>query len=279
MWGAKTSSGGIILASWSQVERIVKRSDLVLLVLDSREPLNTFSERLVKLIRKHGKNLLLVLNKYDLIPPSIAEKWIKYFGKQGYSIVVTSILVDKSIKKLKQAIRKNAKSYPIVVSITGYPKVGKSSLINAIKSKHSASTSPYPGSPGYTKHFQLYRVDRDILVIDTPGILPVEGDPLTRILRGYPIEKLKDPVNPAIMLIKRILENNQSAFEKVYGIDSREPLEILEKLARQRGWFYRKTGEPLIEEAARCIIRDYHNGKLVYYISPPIDIDNEGREN
>jgi len=78
--------------------------------------------------------------------------------------------------KLRRAIKKIAPSLPTIVSVIGYPKVGKSSIINALKGKHSASTSPYPGSPGYTRTFQLYRVDPNILMIDTPGILPVEGD-------------------------------------------------------------------------------------------------------
>lgn len=267
-WGAKTSPGGIILASWGQIERVISRSDVVLLVLDARDPLNTFSTKLVKLVNKHEKKILLVLNKSDLIPRRIAEEWKNYFENRGYSAVYVSATKHMGTLKLRTAIKRTAPSLPAVVSVIGYPKVGKSSIINALKGKHSASTSPYPGNPGYTRTFQFYRVDDSLLVIDTPGILPIEGDPLERVLRGFPPEKLDDPVNPAVMLIQRLLKYNPSAFLNTYGIEAREPLQILEEIAIHRGWFYKKTKEPLVEEAARAVIRDYHDGKLTYYIRP-----------
>lgn len=275
-WGAKTSPGGIILASWSQIERIVSRSDLVLLVLDAREPLNTFSRKLVNIVERHGKKILLVLNKSDLIPRNIAEEWKRYFEEKGYPAIYVSATRHMGTLKLRTAIKHTAPSLPTVASVVGYPKVGKSSVINALKGKHSASTSPYPGNPGYTRTFQLYRVDENILMIDTPGILPIEGDPLECVLRGHPPEKLDDPVNPAVMLIQRILRFNPSAFLYTYGIDATDPLRILEEIAIRRGWFYRRTREPLIEEAARAVIRDYHNGKLTYYIRPSQLTNNLG---
>lgn len=268
-WGKKTSEGGLVLASWSQVERLISRIDVALLVLDARDPLSTFSDKLVKIARKHGKKVLLTLNKCDLIPRTVAKEWKNFFEKQGYRTVYVAATKRMGTSKLKASIKKVAPALPTIVAVTGYPKVGKSSVINALKGRHSASTSPYPGSPGYTKHFQLYRVDRDILMVDSPGILPVEGSLLERLLRGYPPEKLEDPVNPAIMLIERILRFNPNAFLYAYGIESKGPLEILECLAIRRGWFYRTTREPLIEEAARAILRDYHDGKIAYYVRPP----------
>ncbi|MEM0000980.1 MAG: GTPase [Desulfurococcaceae archaeon] len=265
-WGEKTSGGGIILASWNQVRKLVSRSDIVLLVLDARDPISTFSEKLAEIVKKHGKKLLLVLNKCDLVPRSVTEEWKGYFERRGYHAVYMSAAKRMGTFKLKSAIKRAAPALPAVVAVVGYPKVGKSSVVNALKGRHSATTSPYPGSPGYTRHFQLYRVDDNILVIDSPGILPVEGDPLERILRGYPPEKLEDPVPYAIMLIERILKFNPKAFTYTYRVESKTPIEILEQLAARRGWFYKSTKEPLIEEAARTIIRDYHDGKLVYYI-------------
>jgi len=84
-WGARTSPGGIIIASWGQINSIVSRSDVILHVLDARDPLATFSNRLVRIVEKHGKKILIVLNKCDLIPRSIAEDWKEYFeSKMGY---------------------------------------------------------------------------------------------------------------------------------------------------------------------------------------------------
>ncbi len=268
MKGAATSPGGIILASWGQIWSLVSKADVILHVLDARDPLSTFSRKLAGIVERKGKKLIVVINKADLIPRPVAEEWKEYFEKQGYPAVYMAASKHMGTLKLRRAIKKNASVFPVIVAVVGYPKVGKSSIINALKGKHSASTSPYPGSPGYTRHFQLYRVDSKILMIDTPGILPVEGDEVERLIRGYPPEKLDDPVKPAVMLIERILKYNSNAFLHTYNIETRDPLKILEEIAVRRGWFYKTTKEPLIEEAARTVIRDYHNGKIRFYIRP-----------
>jgi len=276
MKGAVTSPGGIILASWGQIWNLVSKADVILHVLDARDPLSTFSRKLASIVERRGKKLIVVINKADLIPRPIAEEWKEYFEKQGYPAVYMAASRHMGTLKLRRAIKRNAPVLPVVVAVAGYPKVGKSSIINALKGKHSASTSPYPGSPGYTRHFQLYRVDSKILMIDTPGILPVEGDEVERLIRGYPPEKLEDPVKPAVMLIEKILKYNPHAFLHAYSVETRDPLKILEEIAVRRGWFYRTTKEPLIEEAARAVIRDYHDGKIRFYIKPPSTLSTSG---
>jgi ribosome biogenesis GTPase A len=269
MKGSMTSPGGIVLASWGQVWNLVSRADIVLHVLDARDPISTLSRRLINIIEKKNKKLIIVINKADLVPRSVAEEWREYFEEQGYTAVYIAASKHMGTLKLRRAIKRTAPVLPVVVAVVGYPKVGKSSIINALKGRHSASTSPYPGSPGYTRHFQLYRVDSKILMIDTPGIIPVEGDEVEKLIRGYPPEKLEDPVRPAIILIEKILKYNPNAFLHAYGIETQDPVKILEEIAVRRGWFYKITKEPLIEEAARAIIRDYHDGKIRFYIRPP----------
>ncbi len=105
-------------------------------------------------------------------------------------------------------------------------------------------------------------------MIDTPGIIPVEGDPLESIIRGRPPEQLNDPVKPALMLLERALKYNPLAVKEAYGIDEKDPYRILELIALRRGWKYKSDGEPLVEEAARVVIRDYHEGKLRFYVPP-----------
>ncbi len=259
---------GFVLASWSDLRRVVSRADVVLEVLDARNPEATRSRRLERMVESMGRVLVLVLNKSDLVPRSIVEEWTRLYRGRGYHAVYMAARDHKGTRVLRRKIKEVAPAFPVVVAVTGYPKTGKSTIINALKGRHSATTSPIPGSPGYTRHVQLYRIDSKILMIDTPGVVPVEGGPLERIIRGYPPEQLDDPVKPAIMLIQEILKHNPYAFQSAYGIGSREPMEILEKLAVKRGWYYKKTHEPLIEEAARTIIRDYHKGKIPYYVKP-----------
>lgn len=258
----------IILATWHDLRLIVSRADVVLEVLDARDPMNTRSRRLEKIVEDMGKELILVLNKSDLVPREVVEKWTRILRDKGYHAVYIAARDHKGTRVLRRTIKEVAPAFPVIVAVTGYPKTGKSTIINALKGRHSASTSPIPGSPGYTKHAQLYRIDSKILMIDTPGVIPVEGGILEKVIRGISPEQLDDPVEPAVMLIEKILKHNPYAFRSAYGITETDPLKILEKIAVKRGWFYKKTKEPLIEEAARTIIRDYHRGKIPFFVKP-----------
>ncbi len=258
----------MIYASWRDIRRIVGKSDVVLEVLDARVPDITRSRSLEGIVERLGKELVLVINKADLVPRSIAEKWKKLFEEQGYPTVYISARGRLGTKILRSKIRSLVGGREATVSIVGYPKVGKSSIINALKGKHSASTSPIPGSPGYTTHTQLYRVDSKTYIFDTPGIIPPRGEDVYAILRGKEPDSFRDPVKPVIMFLRFLIENHPNLLPKIYRIELEEPYAFLEKLALRRGWVYRRTGEPNIEEAAKLIIRDWHREKIVFYSSP-----------
>ncbi len=257
------------MISWQKLHEIVSRADVVLEVLDVRDPLSTQSRRAENMVRKLGRDLILVLNKCDLVPLWVSKGWAEYFRSQGYKVVFISATLRYGTKKLRRVIAEMIPFRPAVLAVIGYPKVGKSSIINALKGKHSASTSPYPGTTGYTKVSQLYRIGQDLYIIDTPGIIPAEGSGIEAVIRGKPVESLEEPVKIAIELIKRILQYNPRAFKIAYGIAESDPLKILETIALKRGWIYKKTREPNIDEAAKAVIRDYHRGKIPFYIPPP----------
>jgi ribosome biogenesis GTPase A len=258
----------MILASWRTLAWIIRRADVVLEVVDARDPISTRSRRLERMVNSLGRKLIIVINKADLIPRSVAEKWKRIFEDQGYRTVYIAAREHKGTRILRRTIREVAETTPTIVAVTGFPKTGKSTIINALKGRHSASTSPIPGSPGYTTHSQLYRIGQNLYMIDTPGIIPVEGGPLEAVIRGKPPEELSDPVKPAVMLLERALKYNPLSVKQAYGIDERDPYRILELIALHRGWRYKSDGEPLIEEAARTVIRDYHRGKLLFYVPP-----------
>ncbi len=256
------------LASWRTLALVVKKADVVLEVLDAREPGWTRSRRLERMVEALGKRLVLVINKADLIPRRVAEKWKRIFENEGYPTVYMAARHHMGTRVLRRTILRLAESTPVVVAVAGYPKTGKSSIINALKGKHSASTSPVPGSPGYTRHVQLYRVDDKIYILDTPGVIPVEGGLFERVVRGRSPEEFDDPVPAAAVLIEHVLRHNPLAFLEAYGTRERDPYRILEHIAIHRGWRYKSTGEPLIEEAARTVLRDYHRAKIKYYVPP-----------
>lgn len=256
------------LASWRTLARAIKHADIVVEVLDIRDPVSTQSRRLEGMVRAFEKKLLLVLNKSDLVPRSVAEKWRSIYQSLGYEVVYVSARHRMGTRILRGAIKAIADEKPFSVVVVGYPKTGKSSIINALRARRGASTSPIPGSPGYTRHIQLYKVEPGFYLIDTPGVIPVEGGWPEAVIRGKAPEELADPVPPALALLEKALYYNPRAVVEAYGISERDPMRILEELAIRRGWRYRSTGEPLIEEAARTVIRDYHKAKLLFYVPP-----------
>lgn len=256
------------LVSWGRLAELIRDADVVLEVLDARVPLETRNVKVEELAKRKGKPVVIVLNKCDLVPRRVVEVWVSFFENLGFKVVPIAARSRKGIRQLKRVIRECVSKRPVTVVAVGLPKTGKSTVINALKGRSSAPTSPYPGAAGYTKAVQLYRVDEDIRVIDTPGVTPSGEDWLETLIRGRPVDSLCNPIKPAVELLKRILEHNPKAVEEAYGIADRDPYAILEQLALKRGWRY-KDGELLIEEAARTVIRDYHNAKLRFYRPPP----------
>ncbi|UXD21156.1 GTP-binding protein [Ignicoccus pacificus DSM 13166] len=260
----------MITASWGALASVMKRADVVVEVIDARTPVTTRSRRLERLAELMNKPIVLALNKADLVPREIAEEWVKMFRAEGYDAVYLAAREHKGTRVLRGFINRATDVRPIVVAVVGYPKTGKSSIINALRGRRGAQTSPVPGSPGYTKKPGIYRGPGQIYFLDTPGVIPPDGTPLEKTLRGAPPEKLKDPVKPAVELIKMIKEYKPRAILEAYGFDKEDPYEFLEELARRRGWFYKSDHEPLIEQAAIALIIDYHKGKIPFYIPPSV---------
>ncbi|MEN2999587.1 MAG: GTPase [Acidilobaceae archaeon] len=257
------------LAAWREIAKLVRASDVVLEVADIRDPLNTKSRRLEEMARALDKRLLLVLNKSDLVPREVAEGWKRYLQERGYEVMYVSATSRLGTRMLRGWIKSVVETRPFTVAVVGYPKTGKSSIINALRGKRGASTSPVPGSYGYTKGIQILKLEEGFYMVDTPGIVPADGEWPEAVIRGMAPEEIKDPVPAAVALIERALRYNPQALLDAYGIEAKDPFGALEALAIKRGWRYKSTGEPLVEEAARAVIRDYHMARLYFYVPPP----------
>lgn len=257
-------------APWSLLRRLIQEANLVLEVIDVRDPISTRSKRVERLAKRLGKTVVIILNKCDLVPRRVAFKWAELFRREGFKVIYIAAQKRMGTKMLKEFILEIASELPkpVKIAVVGVPKVGKSTVINALKGRHSAPTSPYPGSPGYTKGYQLLKIDEGVYLIDTPGIAPIECGGVEAEIRKRPIEQLSDPVPIAIELMEKIRKYNPKAFERAYGIREDNLERILEEIARKRGWFSKRDKEPLIEEAARAVIRDYFNGKIPFFIPP-----------
>jgi len=260
-------------ASWRLVEEILTLSNVVLELVDSRDPLNTRCPKLERLAAKLGRPVVVVINKADLVPRPVCEAWVRYFREvEGLEAVYisaqrrlgTRVLRGKVVEVAERAGARDR----IVVSVFGVPKVGKSTLVNTLKGRHSATTSPYPGTPGYTVKARLYRIGGRLYLVDTPGVLPPEGGGVESLIRSKPVDELDNPIAVAAELVAKVLKYNPKAFEVAYGTTSASAEEILAYVAKRRGWV--RGGEPDLYEAAKALIRDYLDGKIVYYYEPPV---------
>lgn len=250
------------------VVKLCKRSDVVIEVVDSREPLLTRSVKLERVISESNIPLIIVLNKSDLVPVGELRKWEHYIREStGTPVVPLSTSKHMGTKILRDLIKEVADhSLDTIKSIVvGYPKTGKSSLINSLKGKRSASVSSVPKSWGFTKNVQLYRIDDRLYIWDTPGVIPPDGDLLERVIRGFPPESLEDPVKPATKLITRLKRYGfADQLERRYRCPTEDPYRFLECIALNRKLMY-KDGELNVDEASRAFIRDYHNGYILYF--------------
>lgn len=251
--------------AWRVVREIIDEADIVIEVVDARDPIGTRNPKVERLVKESGKKLLIAMNKADLVPKEWAEE---YKRKSDVPIVFISARDRKGTGILRKEIKKIAKELfdegkeKVKVALVGYPNVGKSTIVNVLKGKHAVGVAPIPG---YTKGKQLIRLSKKIWLIDSPGVVPIEEFDELVIKGGFPADKINDPVKPALKLIKRILETKKEALTEKFGIQEFESEEqILEAIGRKKG-LLRRGGEVDIEETARYFLREWQTGRFTLF--------------
>ena len=236
---------------WDIVNHVVKEADIILLVLDARFPEQTDNE---ELLDKAGeKDIIYVLNKADLVNRETLLKWKKKYP----NCIYISAKQHQGTTVLLHKILQIAEGQKVSVGVVGYPNTGKSSVINALKGRKSASTSPHSG---HTKAKQLIKITDNVYLIDTPGVLPyMEKDKIKLAMIGATdFTKTKDPDLAAMELIK----NKKSMICKYYGVKESGSAEKIIKNIAIRLKKLVKGGEPNVNETARLILRDWQKGKI-----------------
>lgn len=235
---------------WDIVNHVLKEAKIILLVLDARFPEQTDNPELRE--KAGEKDIIYVLNKADLTE----RKTLEQMKKKYPNCVYMSAKEHKGTTILLHKILEIAQGEKVTVGVLGYPNTGKSSVINALKGRKSASTSPHSG---HTKAKQLVKITDNVYLIDTPGVLPyLEKDKIKLGMIGAEdFTKTKDPDLVAMELMK----NKKRIICKYYGVKETSPTKIIENIARK----YKKLlkgGEPNINETARMILRDWQKGKI-----------------
>ncbi|MGT2929769.1 ribosome biogenesis GTPase YlqF [Streptococcus dentasini] len=161
-----------------QVQENLKFVDFVTILVDARLPLSSQNPMLNKIVGDKPK--LLVLNKVDLADPAIIKEWQEYYGKQGILTLLINAKEQSTVKKLTDAAKRlmsakierlqkrGIKRETLRTMIIGIPNVGKSTLMNRLAGKKIAVVG---NKPGVTKGQQWLRTNKDLEILDTPGIL------------------------------------------------------------------------------------------------------------
>jgi len=246
------------------LDKVVETSDIILQVLDSRFIEETRNKEIENLIKKKGKKFLYVLNKSDLVK----EKKLEGLKELVPYVLVSATkrsggkeLRDK-IKYLARSVVKPFDSERISVGFIGYPNTGKSSVINLLIGKKSAKTS---SAAGFTKGFQKLRLSRDIVLMDSPGVIPkkeyssIDEEKISQhvMIGARDYHKIKEPEIAVSYLIKP----RKAMFEKFYKIKFKDSEDLLEKLGRKKNIF-KKKGEVNEDKIARLIVKDWQEGKI-----------------
>ena len=251
----------------------IKLVDLVIEVVDARIPESSKNPEFDILF--NNKKRLIVLNKADLSDKTLNEQWIKHYKSKGYNAILYNSLNNKEIKKLEKAIgivtrdiinkykEKGLKRKTVKAMIVGIPNAGKSTLINSIARKKSAKTG---NKPGVTRGKQWIRLQGNIDLLDTPGILwpkiTTEESALNLAFTGAIKDEVINLEEIAIELIKKINTLDNKALKNRYNIDiSKGAYEIICDIAKQRGCIV-SGGEIDLLRISKMIIDDYRKGKL-----------------
>lgn len=253
----------------------LKLIDVVIELIDARIPLSSKNPQFDNLIK--NKPRILAANKEDLADPQISEKWRQWYIQKGFQCVFVNSVTGKGIKQLKSLIReatkekverlkqKGIRQLSIKIMAVGIPNVGKSSFLNNITGKGSAKTG---NKPGVTKGKQWIRINSDMDLLDTPGVLwPKFEDNETGFklaVTGAIRDEIFDTQQAALKLLRILMNLSSASVEKRYSLNSSvqdEGFALLEQAGKKRGCIM-SGGLVDLARAASLVIDDFRSGRL-----------------
>ncbi|XP_068592091.1 nucleolar GTP-binding protein 2 [Cebidichthys violaceus] len=266
---------------WGELYKVIDSSDVIIQVLDARDPMGTRSQSIEKYMKKEKswKHLIFVLNKCDLIPTWVTKRWVALLSQEYPTLAFHASLTNSFgkgslIQLLRQFGKLHTDKKQISVGFIGYPNVGKSSVINTLRSKKVCNVAPLAGE---TKVWQYITLMRRIFLIDCPGVVyPSEDSESDIVLKGVvQVEKIKNPEDH----IGAVLERAKPEYiQKTYRIPTwNSPEEFLEKLAMRTGKLM-KGGEPDLSTVSKMVLNDWQRGRIPFFVKPPgPEGDQEGK--
>lgn len=260
---------------WNEVYKVIDSSDVVIQVLDARDPMGTRSKHIEKYMKKEKahKHMILVLNKVDLVPTWVTQKWVSLLSSEYPTVAFHASLrhpfgKGAVISLLRQFGKLHKESKQISVGLIGYPNVGKSSVINALRSKKVCNVAPLAGE---TKVWQYITLFRKIYLIDCPGVVHGSGNETDeeKVLKGVVrVEMVEQPSDYVPAVMKRVKKEYMArTYRLLKPWDWTSTSDFLERVARQSGKLL-KGGEPDLNTVGKMILNDWQRGKIPYFSLP-----------
>lgn len=257
---------------WGELYKVIDSSDVVIQVLDARDPQGTRCHHLEKHLKEHckHKHMILLLNKCDLTPPWVTKGWLRVLSRE-YPTLAFHASINKSYGKnsllsvLRQFSRLKSDKQAISVGFVGYPNVGKSSVINTLRTKNVCKVAPIPGE---TKVWQYITLTKKIFLIDCPGVVYGSSDTETDIvLKGVVrVTNLHDATEHIGEVLNRVKKEH---LERAYKIKEWvDEYDFLLQLCKLSGKLLR-GGEPDLTTAAKMVLHDWQRGKIPFFVPPP----------
>jgi len=257
----------------NEVENKVKLVDVVIELLDARAPLSSINENLEKLIQ--NKKKLIVLTKIDLADQSATKEWVEELKKKydsiltldlknnGAEAILSKAVINLGKDKWAKEMAKGMKPQPIRAMILGIPNVGKSSLINRLAKRKAAGVQ---NKPGFTRGEQWIKVNKDFLLLDTPGILPMNYENQKKAANLALIGAIREEILPNEVLGEMLLDylRNQypSALKDRFDIETvSDRITVLNQIAERRK-LVNSTGQNDLLRAEALLLKEFKDGLL-----------------
>lgn len=256
-----------------QMQEDIKLIDVVIELVDARIPYSSKNPDIDELAK--NKSRILLLNKYDMADPKLTEQWKNYYEKKGYFVALVNSRSGNGVKNVHEVIKaacaekierdrkRGILNRPIRAMIVGIPNVGKSTFINSFAGKACTKTG---NKPGVTKGKQWIKLNKNVELLDTPGILWPKFEDQQVGMRIAFIGSINDdilqPTDLAYELCKFLYHNYPGVLSEKYGIEeSEDGVVTLNRIAEKRACLL-KGGLLDLEKASGFVLDDFRNGRI-----------------
>ena len=255
-----------------EISEKISLIDIVFEVIDARIPMSSKNHEIAKMIG--NKPRILVMTKRDLCDEEVSLKWKKFYEEQGYNVVLVDLINDKNLSSILSVTNKlvsdindkrkakGLKPRKTRILILGIPNVGKSTLINRLVGKKATNVG---NKPGVTKSLEWIRINNDLELLDTPGILwpKLEGKNIALNLASMTAikEEILNKEEVAIYIINTMLEKYREQIINRYKLSKLDDIvQILDEIGKRIGAF--KNNEIDYEKVYTTILKDLREGYL-----------------